>query len=156
MQAQLTAQTSAVEKLLANTRLLESKLAEAKSKKDTLKARAQSAKVGSEGGGGAPPPCCKVGSHRDDRRLARRYVDQLPDRRSAYYRRPGTGVYRRPFLLVLMHPARMRPFSPPPSPPPLGLCQGQRHDWRPVDHQRAVGIRAHGGTCGRVVYIAPF
>ena len=45
MRAQLEQQTAAVERLVANTRLLEGKLGEAKSKKDTLKARAQSAKA---------------------------------------------------------------------------------------------------------------
>lgn len=45
MKANLDAQSDAVEKLIANTRLLESKMAEAKSKKDTLKARAASAKT---------------------------------------------------------------------------------------------------------------
>merc|ERR1712216_995663 len=45
MKANLDAQTDAVEKLIANTRLLEGKMAEAKSKKDTLKARAASAKT---------------------------------------------------------------------------------------------------------------
>jgi len=45
MKANLDAQKDAVDKLIANTRLLESKMAEAKSKKDTLKARAASAKT---------------------------------------------------------------------------------------------------------------
>mmetsp|Transcript_21277 Transcript_21277/g.67342 ORF Transcript_21277/g.67342 Transcript_21277/m.67342 type:complete len:314 (+) Transcript_21277:2-943(+) len=45
LKSQVDAQTEAVEKLISNTRLLESKMAEAKSKKDTLKARAQSAKT---------------------------------------------------------------------------------------------------------------
>ena len=45
MKANLDAQTDAVENLIANTRLLEGKMAEAKSKKDTLKARAASAKT---------------------------------------------------------------------------------------------------------------
>jgi len=45
MAAQVTAQKDAVEKLIANTRTLEGKLAEARSKKDTLKARAASAKT---------------------------------------------------------------------------------------------------------------
>ncbi|KAG6771857.1 hypothetical protein POTOM_023250 [Populus tomentosa] len=43
--AQLDQQRSVVENLISNTRLLESKIQEAKSKKDTLKARAQSAKL---------------------------------------------------------------------------------------------------------------
>ncbi|KAH8505685.1 hypothetical protein H0E87_012780 [Populus deltoides] len=43
--AQLDQQRSVVENLISNTRLLESKIQEAKSKKDTLKARAQSAKT---------------------------------------------------------------------------------------------------------------
>ncbi|BBN12506.1 phage shock protein A [Marchantia polymorpha subsp. ruderalis] len=42
---QLDQQKGVVEKLISNTRLLESKIQEAKSKKDTLKARAQSAKT---------------------------------------------------------------------------------------------------------------
>mmetsp|Transcript_38875 Transcript_38875/g.110012 ORF Transcript_38875/g.110012 Transcript_38875/m.110012 type:complete len:321 (-) Transcript_38875:103-1065(-) len=42
--AQMGAQTKAVDQLMANTRLLEQKLQEAKAKKDTLKARAASAK----------------------------------------------------------------------------------------------------------------
>lgn len=45
MQVNLEAQKGAVEKLIANTRFLEAKMAEAKSKKDTLKARAASAKT---------------------------------------------------------------------------------------------------------------
>jgi phage shock protein A len=45
MKANLAEQEKAVEKLIANTRFLESKMAEAKSKKDTLKARAASAKT---------------------------------------------------------------------------------------------------------------
>ncbi|KAJ7561901.1 hypothetical protein O6H91_03G046700 [Diphasiastrum complanatum] len=45
LKSQLEQQTSVVEKLISNTRLLESKIQEAKSKKDTLKARAQSAKT---------------------------------------------------------------------------------------------------------------
>jgi len=45
LEGQLEQQRSAVSQLVANTRQLESKLAEAKSKKDTLKARAQSAKT---------------------------------------------------------------------------------------------------------------
>ena len=45
MAAQVAAQKDAVEKLIASTRLLESKMAEARSKKDTLKARAASAKT---------------------------------------------------------------------------------------------------------------
>uniref|UniRef100_A0A453G879 Membrane-associated 30 kDa protein, chloroplastic n=3 Tax=Aegilops tauschii subsp. strangulata TaxID=200361 RepID=A0A453G879_AEGTS len=44
LKAQLDQQKSVVENLVSNTRLLESKIAEAKQKKDTLKARAQSAK----------------------------------------------------------------------------------------------------------------
>lgn len=42
---QLEAQQNAVSNLMNNTKVLESKLAEAKSKKDTLKARAASAKT---------------------------------------------------------------------------------------------------------------
>lgn len=42
---QLEAQRKATDQLIANTRMLEGKLAEAKSKKDTLKARAASAKT---------------------------------------------------------------------------------------------------------------
>mmetsp|Transcript_15358 Transcript_15358/g.18508 ORF Transcript_15358/g.18508 Transcript_15358/m.18508 type:complete len:321 (-) Transcript_15358:500-1462(-) len=45
LKAQLEAQSEATKNLIANTRSLESKLAEAKSKKDTLKARAASAKT---------------------------------------------------------------------------------------------------------------
>ncbi|XP_072970783.1 membrane-associated protein VIPP1, chloroplastic [Typha angustifolia] len=45
LKAQLDQQRSVVDNLVSNTRLLESKIAEAKSKKDTLKARAQSAKT---------------------------------------------------------------------------------------------------------------
>lgn len=45
LKAQLDAQKGVVDKLISNTRLLESKISEAKSKKDTLKARAQSAKT---------------------------------------------------------------------------------------------------------------
>eukprot|EP00250_Pteridium_aquilinum_P028395 c37083_g1_i1 orf=239-1300(-) len=45
LKTQLEQQTTVVEKLISNTRLLESKIQEAKSKKDTLKARAQSAKT---------------------------------------------------------------------------------------------------------------
>ncbi|CAM8891611.1 unnamed protein product [Rhodiola kirilowii] len=45
LKAQLDQQKSVVENLVANTRLLESKIQEARSKKDTLKARAQSAKT---------------------------------------------------------------------------------------------------------------
>ncbi|WCJ41270.1 hypothetical protein M5689_022150 [Euphorbia peplus] len=45
MKSQLDQQKSVVENLVSNTRLLESKIQEAKSKKDTLKARAQSAKT---------------------------------------------------------------------------------------------------------------
>lgn len=41
---QLEQQSKAVDQLLGNTRAMESKLAEAKSKKETLKARAASAK----------------------------------------------------------------------------------------------------------------
>nr|AFK43394.1 unknown [Lotus japonicus] len=43
--AQLDQQKGVVENLVSNTRLLESKISEARSKKDTLKARAQSAKT---------------------------------------------------------------------------------------------------------------
>lgn len=43
MKTQLDAQRGAVEQLIANTKVLETKLVEAKSKKDTLKARAKSA-----------------------------------------------------------------------------------------------------------------
>ena len=45
LKGQLALQKESVEKLLANGKILETKLAEAKSKKDTLKARAQSAKT---------------------------------------------------------------------------------------------------------------
>lgn len=45
LKAQLDQQKSIVDNLVSNTRLLESKIQEAKSKKDTLKARAQSAKT---------------------------------------------------------------------------------------------------------------
>eukprot|EP00850_Spirogloea_muscicola_P007844 SM000040S14856 [mRNA] locus=s40:750387:753304:+ [translate_table: standard] len=45
LKAQLDAQKGVVDKLISNTRLLESKIQEARSKKDTLKARAQSAKT---------------------------------------------------------------------------------------------------------------
>uniref|UniRef100_A0A7N0TBA3 Uncharacterized protein n=3 Tax=Kalanchoe fedtschenkoi TaxID=63787 RepID=A0A7N0TBA3_KALFE len=45
LKAQLDQQKGVVESLVANSRLLESKIQEAKSKKDTLKARAQSAKT---------------------------------------------------------------------------------------------------------------
>lgn len=45
LKSQLDQQKTVVEKLISNTRLLESKIQEAKSKKDTLKARAQSAKT---------------------------------------------------------------------------------------------------------------
>ncbi|KAF8402309.1 hypothetical protein HHK36_013263 [Tetracentron sinense] len=48
LKAQLDQQKSVVENLVSNTRLLESKIQEAKSKKDTLKARAQSAKTASK------------------------------------------------------------------------------------------------------------
>jgi phage shock protein A len=44
VQVQLDQQNKAVDQLLGNTREMESKLAEAKSKKETLKARAASAK----------------------------------------------------------------------------------------------------------------
>uniref|UniRef100_M1BC30 Membrane-associated 30 kDa protein, chloroplastic n=1 Tax=Solanum tuberosum TaxID=4113 RepID=M1BC30_SOLTU len=44
LKTQLDQQKSVVDNLVSNTRLLESKIQEAKSKKDTLKARAQSAK----------------------------------------------------------------------------------------------------------------
>lgn len=43
--AQLAQQKQAVDQLISNTRILETKLAEAKTKKDTLKARAASAKT---------------------------------------------------------------------------------------------------------------
>ncbi|KAL3693794.1 hypothetical protein R1sor_007445 [Riccia sorocarpa] len=45
LKGQLDQQKGVVDKLISNTRLLESKIQEAKSKKDTLKARAQSAKT---------------------------------------------------------------------------------------------------------------
>ncbi|KAF5745862.1 membrane-associated protein VIPP1 chloroplastic [Tripterygium wilfordii] len=45
MRAQLDQQKGIVDNLVSNTRLLESKIQEARSKKDTLKARAQSAKT---------------------------------------------------------------------------------------------------------------
>jgi len=45
MKVQLDQQKEAVDRLIANTRVLEAKMAEAKSKKDTLKARAASAKT---------------------------------------------------------------------------------------------------------------
>ncbi|KAJ4842489.1 Membrane-associated 30 kDa protein, chloroplastic [Turnera subulata] len=45
LKAQLDQQKGVVDNLISNTRLLESKIQEAKSKKDTLKARAQSAKT---------------------------------------------------------------------------------------------------------------
>jgi phage shock protein A len=45
MAAQVAQQKDAVDKLIASTRLLETKMAEARSKKDTLKARAASAKT---------------------------------------------------------------------------------------------------------------
>ncbi|KAK8999465.1 hypothetical protein V6N11_070629 [Hibiscus sabdariffa] len=45
LKAQLDQQKSVVDNLISNTRLLESKIQEAKSKKDTLKARAQSART---------------------------------------------------------------------------------------------------------------
>ncbi|XP_052200549.1 probable membrane-associated 30 kDa protein, chloroplastic [Diospyros lotus] len=45
LKAQLDQQKSIVDNLVSNTRLLESKIQEARSKKDTLKARAQSAKT---------------------------------------------------------------------------------------------------------------
>ncbi|CAA0814512.1 Membrane-associated protein VIPP1- chloroplastic [Striga hermonthica] len=45
MKAQIDQQKAVVDNLVNNTRLLESKIQEAKSKKDTLKARAQSAKT---------------------------------------------------------------------------------------------------------------
>ncbi|GAB4835370.1 hypothetical protein Ancab_000280 [Ancistrocladus abbreviatus] len=45
LKAQLDQQKTVVDNLVSNTRLLESKIQEAKSKKDTLKARAQSAKT---------------------------------------------------------------------------------------------------------------
>ncbi|XP_039012823.1 membrane-associated 30 kDa protein, chloroplastic-like [Hibiscus syriacus] len=45
LKAQLDQQKSVIDNLVSNTRLLESKIQEAKSKKDTLKARAQSART---------------------------------------------------------------------------------------------------------------
>jgi phage shock protein A len=45
MKIQLDAQKKATDQLIANTRMLENKLTEAKSKKDTLKARAKSAQT---------------------------------------------------------------------------------------------------------------
>ncbi|XP_042486891.1 probable membrane-associated 30 kDa protein, chloroplastic isoform X2 [Macadamia integrifolia] len=48
LKAQLDQQKNIVDNLVSNTRLLESKIQEAKSKKDTLKARAQSAKTASK------------------------------------------------------------------------------------------------------------
>lgn len=48
LKTQLDQQKTVVEKLISNTRLLESKIQEARSKKDTLKARAQSAKTASK------------------------------------------------------------------------------------------------------------
>lgn len=48
LRTQLDQQKGVVENLVNNTRLLESKIQEAKSKKDTLKARAQSAKTASK------------------------------------------------------------------------------------------------------------
>ncbi|KAK3278318.1 hypothetical protein CYMTET_13736 [Cymbomonas tetramitiformis] len=45
LKSQFAAQKAATDKLIGNTRLLEQKLSEAKSKKDTLKARAASAKT---------------------------------------------------------------------------------------------------------------
>ncbi|XP_031394391.1 membrane-associated 30 kDa protein, chloroplastic-like isoform X1 [Punica granatum] len=48
LKAQYDQQKSVVDNLVSNTRLLESKIQEAKSKKDTLKARAQSAKTASK------------------------------------------------------------------------------------------------------------
>ncbi|KAK9288557.1 hypothetical protein L1049_017016 [Liquidambar formosana] len=48
LKAQFDQQKNVVENLVSNTRLLESKIQEAKSKKDTLKARAQSAKTASK------------------------------------------------------------------------------------------------------------
>jgi len=44
LRSQLEQQSKAVETIVGNMRMLEAKLAEAKMKKDTLKARAQSAK----------------------------------------------------------------------------------------------------------------
>lgn len=48
LKSQLDQQVTVVDKIISNTRLLESKIQEAKSKKDTLKARAQSAKTSSK------------------------------------------------------------------------------------------------------------
>lgn len=48
LKSQLEQQKTVAEKIVSNTRLLESKIQEAKSKKDTLKARAQSAKTSSK------------------------------------------------------------------------------------------------------------
>ncbi|KAL6342388.1 hypothetical protein AAG906_009061 [Vitis piasezkii] len=48
LKAQFDQQKNVIENLVSNTRLLESKIQEAKSKKDTLKARAQSAKTASK------------------------------------------------------------------------------------------------------------
>lgn len=48
LKSQLDQQKNVVENLISNTRLLESKIQEARSKKDTLKARAQSAKTASK------------------------------------------------------------------------------------------------------------
>lgn len=48
LKGQLDQQKGVVDNLVANTRLLESKIQEAKSKKDTLRARAQSAKTASK------------------------------------------------------------------------------------------------------------
>nr|GEW26794.1 hypothetical protein [Tanacetum cinerariifolium] len=48
LRSQLDQQKGVVDNLVSNTRLLESKIQEAKSKKDTLKARAQSAKTASK------------------------------------------------------------------------------------------------------------
>ncbi|KAK9141249.1 hypothetical protein Scep_010930 [Stephania cephalantha] len=45
LKAQLDQQKNVIESLISNSRILESKIQEAKSKKDTLKARAQSAKT---------------------------------------------------------------------------------------------------------------
>lgn len=47
LKVQLEQQSKAVDTIISNMRMLESKLAEAKMKKDTLKARAQSAKSAS-------------------------------------------------------------------------------------------------------------
>ncbi|XP_019075243.1 membrane-associated 30 kDa protein, chloroplastic isoform X5 [Vitis vinifera] len=48
LKAQFDQQKNVIENLVSNTQLLESKIQEAKSKKDTLKARAQSAKTASK------------------------------------------------------------------------------------------------------------